>query len=180
MNTLFEKIKNKALNPKTQIDMGEFSKNTIPSKVSLEQLENVEQKLGFQLPEILKQCYTEIGNGHFGPGYGLLPLFPQKKNYNGTDEENILAFNEEFTKCEFDFWTPSCIPLVHWGCGIYSFMDLAQPEKNIVIFDGNNFEEDIPGSGIFETKRNLQSFLEAWTQDIIIWDEMFNDFEDDA
>ena len=180
MATLFEKIKSKALNPKTQIDMGEFSKNTIPLKVTLEQLANCEKELGFQLPELLKQCYTEIGNGNFGPGYGLLPLFPTKKNYNGTEEENILEFNKEFIACNFDFWTPSCIPLVHWGCGIYSFMDLAEPDKNIMIFDGNSFEEDIPESGIFETKRNLNSFFEAWAQNIKIWDEMFSDFEDNS
>ena len=31
-----------------------------------------EESLGFRLPPLLKRIYTEIGNGGFGPGYGLI------------------------------------------------------------------------------------------------------------
>lgn len=172
---LFEQIQARASNPETRIDMTGFSsKEPLSSVLSIEQINQIETELGFPLPDILKQCYLHIGNGGFGPGYGLLPLIASKKYLTGEDEESVLSFSKEFISCEFSFWEKSCIPLVHWGCGIYSFMDLAQPEKNIVIFDGNNFEEDVPESGVFETTRNLQSFLEAWVNDVNIWEEMFN------
>jgi hypothetical protein len=34
-----------------------------------------EKMLGFVLPSFLKRVYLEVGNGGFGPGYGLAPLF---------------------------------------------------------------------------------------------------------
>src|SRR5690242_3913384 len=33
-----------------------------------------ERRLGFTLPALLKRLYAEIGNGGFGPGYGLIGL----------------------------------------------------------------------------------------------------------
>src|SRR5438552_9489750 len=33
-----------------------------------------ETRLGFALPSLMKRVYTEIGNGGFGPGYGLIGL----------------------------------------------------------------------------------------------------------
>jgi len=41
---------------------------------SREQIERCEAALGFPLPELLRRLYAEIGNGGFGPGYGLLPI----------------------------------------------------------------------------------------------------------
>jgi hypothetical protein len=37
-------------------------------------VEAAEAKLGFSLPPLLRQLYTEVGNGGFGPGYGLFGL----------------------------------------------------------------------------------------------------------
>src|SRR5690242_12415879 len=34
-------------------------------------VEAAEQALGFALPPLLRQLYLEVGNGGFGPGYGL-------------------------------------------------------------------------------------------------------------
>ena len=33
-----------------------------------------EEKIGFHLPELLKEIYQIIGNGGFGPGYGLIGI----------------------------------------------------------------------------------------------------------
>src|SRR3712207_2542113 len=44
----------------------------IPAPATLEEIEAAEQKLGFKLPELLRELYLEVGNGGFGPSYGLL------------------------------------------------------------------------------------------------------------
>jgi hypothetical protein len=46
-----------------------------------------EMRLGLRLPPILKAAFHEIGNGGFGPGYGLLPLTPAA---TGADAENVM------------------------------------------------------------------------------------------
>jgi hypothetical protein len=37
-------------------------------------VEDVERTLGFRLPSLMRRLYTEVGNGHFGPMWGLLRL----------------------------------------------------------------------------------------------------------
>ena len=44
------------------------------SPVSPEIIAAAEGDLRFRLPPLLVQCYTEIGNGGFGPGHGLIGL----------------------------------------------------------------------------------------------------------
>ncbi len=42
--------------------------------VSLADLTDAETIIGFPLPTLLRRIYLEVGNGGFGPGYGLFPL----------------------------------------------------------------------------------------------------------
>lgn len=37
-----------------------------------QQIRETEQQLGFPLPLLLRLLYTEVGNGGFGPGYGII------------------------------------------------------------------------------------------------------------
>ncbi|HEX2475181.1 MAG TPA: hypothetical protein VHK01_10560, partial [Lacipirellulaceae bacterium] len=39
---------------------------------STESVQLAESKLGFSLPSFLKDVYTQVGNGGFGPGYGII------------------------------------------------------------------------------------------------------------
>src|SRR6516165_6348366 len=44
--------------------------------VSNAEFEREEEHLGVRLPLLLKRLYTEVGNGGFGPGHGLLTMVP--------------------------------------------------------------------------------------------------------
>ena len=44
---------------------------------------DAQNKLGFALPPSLQQLYTQIGNGGFGPGAGILPLQEVVRIYLG-------------------------------------------------------------------------------------------------
>ena len=46
----------------------------LASPTSLDVVRKAEATLGFNLPPLLIQVYTEVANGGFGPGYGLLGL----------------------------------------------------------------------------------------------------------
>jgi hypothetical protein len=43
-----------------------------PTTISV--VEATEKELGFRLPSLLSQLYTEVANGGFGPGYGIYGL----------------------------------------------------------------------------------------------------------
>jgi hypothetical protein len=54
--------------------------NSVARPVADEQaLARAEQNIGQRLPSFLRSVYSEVGDGGFGPGYGLLPLFPLGK-----------------------------------------------------------------------------------------------------
>lgn len=164
---LFTAIKQRALNPDTRIDMN-IGVSDLPPVLSQQDIEKFEQEIGYQLPSLLKQLFLQVGNGGFGPGYGLFSLV-------SSTEENMLDFTKDFVECEFDFWKISHIPLIHWGCGIYTFMDLANPGANLQVFDGNNYDEENPEfNGLFEIPHTLESFLQAWVNDVNLWEEMFS------
>jgi hypothetical protein len=47
-----------------------------PPPASQSQVDETEQMLGFALPPLLKKLYTEVGNGGFGWGNGLIGIAP--------------------------------------------------------------------------------------------------------
>ena len=100
---------------------------------SEKQLQETEDILGFSLPSILRELYTQIANGGFGPAYGLRGIQDGNPQRGGTIPEfflsradaDIVFFDLEGDEVqpEKDFfflysqWPHSLIPLIDWGCG---------------------------------------------------------------
>jgi hypothetical protein len=80
--TLIERLNARAHDPKRVIDEsdGYQDSNGKPvvfvaaSPATLEQVAEDEERLGFSLPALLRQVYLQVGDGGFGPGYGLFSL----------------------------------------------------------------------------------------------------------
>ena len=68
-----------------------------------------EELAGRPLPSLLRRLYLEVGNGGFGPGYGLLGL------RDGHQTGNINALSG---------LKGGVLTLCEWGCGISSELDL--------------------------------------------------------
>ena len=47
---------------------------TLPAPVDAATLDRAREALGFPLPPLLAALYARVGDGGFGPSYGLLPL----------------------------------------------------------------------------------------------------------
>src|SRR5690348_994169 len=77
--------------PERRTDATDVVIPEIGPPVSQEQLERCEASLGFRLPELLRRLFLEIGNGGFGPGYGLFPI----PNGEATGGHTILSLYEE-------------------------------------------------------------------------------------
>ncbi|WP_436533006.1 hypothetical protein [Actinoplanes sp. HUAS TT8] len=69
-----------------------------------------EKMAGRSLPSLLRRLYLEVGNGGFGPGYGLLGL---------RDGHRIGGINA------LTGLKSGVLTLCDWGCGISSELDLA-------------------------------------------------------
>ena len=67
-------IRQRIATPNLIHDMAEGMSNPpqMKAKATSKQIAATETELGFALPPLYRQILIEIGNGGFGPGYGLL------------------------------------------------------------------------------------------------------------
>lgn len=103
--------------------------------------------LGFHPPEILLRVYREVGNGGFGPGYGLLGLEGgwwafRRMTAVGTclwlreadDGAGLLPGEDLCDPAIRDAMLPIC----HLGCGIYALVDMGAPGEWLWTCDPGN------------------------------------------
>lgn len=139
--------------------------------VTMEELVQAEAQLGFTLPSFLRRIYLEVGNGGFGPGYGLLSLneIPPNAVSDTTslvaDYQGMRAFSQKdideyFAEDEEkpSLWPERVVTLCDWGCNIYSCLDCSSPELPIFRMDSN---ENFLVEWAIEAP-SLYQWLEKW------------------
>jgi hypothetical protein len=73
----------------------------------------VEELLGHELPVLLGRLLTEVGNGGFGPGYGLIGARGGATDDRGDDLSALVR----------QPWVPEAmLPVCTHGCGIYDLV----------------------------------------------------------
>ncbi|MCA9118154.1 MAG: SMI1/KNR4 family protein [Planctomycetaceae bacterium] len=84
-----------------------------------------ENQLGFELNPFLKQVYLEVGNGGFGPSYGLLGLPGGATDDQGQSiVDNYRGLAEYFA----ELWPEKLVPICHYGCGMLGCVDCSASE----------------------------------------------------
>jgi hypothetical protein len=144
---------------------------------STQQIADPERRLGMRLPELLRRLYREVSNGGFGPGYRLMGVEGGFADDQGDTSVDLYeCFRTSDPEDAAWSWPHSLLPFCHWGCAIYSCVDLATAEAEIVVWDPNGLD---PGtgssSGLRPHGRTLESWLAAWVEGCDLWEEMFPD-----
>jgi hypothetical protein len=105
---------------------------------SLESLERIETELGFRLPELLQRIYLEVGDGGFGPGYGLLGLLQSKQSCGSLLQETQRVRSRSPTA------NTKYIALAYWGCSVFSYLKLEAPHAVYIMdWDGQNDDDPL-------------------------------------
>jgi hypothetical protein len=73
MKALIERIRARIAEGRATDHPGEWL--PVQPPVAPDSVAEAERILGFRLPELLRRLYIEVGNGGFGPIFGLIPLF---------------------------------------------------------------------------------------------------------
>ncbi|WP_425147680.1 SMI1/KNR4 family protein [Deinococcus sp.] len=111
---------------------------------------SAEEALGYPLPDLLGRMYSEVGDGQFGPGYGLLALTAHTTSTAGM-VPSALAWRSEFG---FDrAWLPLC----YWGCTVYSFLEVSSGRVGMIDV---GIEDDL--QVVQWQAASLGDFLQAW------------------
>lgn len=119
---------------------------------SADAVEACEAAIGRPLPRLLRRCYLELGDGGFGPGYGLVPIAELTSGYLSGRPA---------------WWPPEAhhlLRICHWGCGIASFVDLDSPLDVMWAVDPNPSPEEDPEAAVFREDTTLASWLLRWTE----------------
>jgi hypothetical protein len=153
----------------------------IPSATTpLAVFEQQERRLGFRLPLLLRRLYTEVGNGGFGPGHGLLsilalsPVDRDIPTYYSSLRESCARRQSE--------WPAGVVPFNDWGDLIVSCVDLSDETSTdppVLRFEPNMsptatvaFLHGLPfrGAGVIPESDKLSTWFQDWVADR----EMFN------
>ena len=127
----------------------------IQSPATAAAIEDAEASLGVALPPLLRRLYVEIGNGGFGPGYGVLGLVGGATDSRGHSAIDLHRRWPTET-------TEVLLPICHWGCGIYSLIECAPDPGRMWGCDPN---ADSGGDGpLRDAELDFHGWLTLWVE----------------
>lgn len=146
------------------VDVGRFE--PLPAHV----LDAAEARLGYRLPSAARRLWGEVGNGGFGPGYGIAGLVGGFVSEDGGDAvsvyEAMLAPDPHQPSWR---WPPGLLAICDWGCGVQSCVDLDSPNGDMFRFDPNAVADDWNVAWIDEGC-DLETWLRRWVDGDELWE----------
>jgi hypothetical protein len=125
-------------------------------------VEEAENLIGCRLPSLLRRLYLEVGNGGFGPAYGMLGLRGGHRDDTGRAALGFYREAHSPSSPHWSFLPASLLPICHWGCGIYSFIDCSRPQGPIWGWDPNPGPVD--RQALFPQPLLLAEWLDRWVR----------------
>ncbi|MEV0930455.1 SMI1/KNR4 family protein [Streptomyces phaeochromogenes] len=141
---------------------------SLPEPVDAATLARAESTLGFTVPPLLAALYLRIGDGGFGPEYGLLPLLDSPPSGEPAVVAQYLAHRESGRKDPEWPWPEGVLPISHWGCGMYACVDCRTPEATVLLFEPNADEAD---HAWYVDAPTLTAWLHIWLDGTGWYDE---------
>jgi len=130
---------------------------------------DAERAIGHPIPIILRECYLKIGNGGFGPGYGIIGL---REGYTSDFGDLVETYNQlkNDYAMEGKKWPEEMLPYCEWGCNIFTCVD-ATGEGQVYTF------ADFLLSPVHCT---LETFFQLWMSGRSIWEFNKSDANDES
>lgn len=145
-------------------------------RISRSDLEATQESLGFELPDLLRTLYLEVGNGGFGPHFkGFMG------GINGHEDELGANIVSRYHLCrsspERHPWPERLLTFFNWGCACTCSLDCSHADGPVIFhdpgYDVRHYAEDdfrrqrdpvvedpVPEMRI--EARNLKSWLQVW------------------
>jgi hypothetical protein len=142
----------------------------LPPPVSDVDISETEKRLGFQLPDLLRELYGTVADGGFGPPYGFLPLLTpvletKLPNLSLPSRHSVVQLYTLFRGGDPEdpswTWPERLLPVLEWGCAIRSCVDCSSPLLPVV-----RDERDV--SRITESP-SLERWLSDWMSGRDLW-----------
>jgi hypothetical protein len=166
MDTLIARIKERVADHVRAVDAARWvvPMPTVPLPATAAEVEAAEAVLGFAIPPLLRRLYTEVGNGGFGPCYGLegVPTIPPTPG-----AADIVALYEQYAERSPEYpaqqWPRGLVPLISGGCLSMECVDFLRPPYAVVLFEGNACDGERPViESLGAVASSLEERLEMW------------------
>ncbi|WP_405921749.1 SMI1/KNR4 family protein [Streptomyces sp. NBC_00122] len=118
----------------------------LPAPSATGEIAHAEGILGFTLPPLLAALYTRVGDGGFGPEYGVLSLGQAVRTYGAQRASGWR-------------WPAGVLPIADFGCAMYACVDCHSQTAQVLLFDPNPGEPDLAWS--IDTP-SLAGWLRGW------------------
>ncbi|WP_206184445.1 SMI1/KNR4 family protein [Thermoactinospora rubra] len=152
---------------------------TLPPVLSSEDIARAESTLGFPLHPLLAQLYKKIGNGGFGPEYGILGL----TEGGHTSDAGLTAVEEYRQRRAADpsepgwFWPEGVLPILTWGCAMYACVDCRSEAGTVLLFEPNPVDDGRWADAWFVDSPSLAEWLDTWTRGLGWYEDADNDLD---
>jgi hypothetical protein len=138
------------------------------------EIANDEKRLGFTLPPLMKRLYVEIGNGGFGPGFGLIGLTNGTPDGTGKTAPAIYSQLRAADRDDQNWkWPHGLLPICDWGCAILSCVDCSDPNFRMRIFDPNVHEGNDWADSFFEESDGFEIWMREWASGSDLWEAIY-------
>jgi hypothetical protein len=151
----------------TQSDMSNWK--PLPEPATTAKIAAAESRLGFALPSVVSHVYGQVANGGFGPGYGLIGIGGGRRGFANAgrrwfceDEYLNVRADPEIT------WPAGALPVVDWGCAIYSCVDATQPDAPMLRAFCDLLYDD-PPIAVTPMNCTFTEWLQAWVDGQDLW-----------
>ena len=129
MDSLIERIRARIADGRPNDHPDEWL--SVQPPVASDAVAAAEVQLGFRLPELLRQLYTRVGNGGFGPVFGLIPL----SGFSAGQAEFDLVGDYLRLVRRFAEWPVGLVPVFYCGCTLFEFVDCRTLGGAVTWFD---------------------------------------------
>jgi len=129
-----------------------------------------ERAIGFKLPGLLSAIYLEVGNGGFGPEYGILGTNGGAE-LDGCTLETCYLNRVKLEKQNAVWrWPKRLLPLANYGCGMWSCVDCEYRTLPMMLWDPNNLDSKLDGANarlnwgnsFWDQGWSFPRWMEAW------------------
>jgi hypothetical protein len=160
---LVDAIRARAADPQRATDSADVVAPRVYPAATRKAVREAERALGFALPEFLKELYFEVGNGGFGPGYGLLGVRGGAREDGRTVVDLYRQMRQPDPADPHWRWPEHLLPIATLGCGMYVCVRCSKPDESVVWFEPNPHVEGGSWEDAFiPLAPSVAAWLEAW------------------
>src|SRR5262245_22651106 len=128
-----------------------------------------ERELGCPLLELVRQLYSRVADGGYGPGYGIYPLLDADGGCTVVGSYQAFAAARE----EGDPagpWPERLLEFCGWGCNSFSAIDCARLACPVIRFDPDRWTDEGGLAGCLVPESDaLAEWLTAWLDGEQLW-----------